>query len=168
MKYYTSRACAEKRWREVRRTRQARHHGRLSLLRHRPRRTRRRPGGIEKSPYLRGSALRQRRHNLGHALVLPTSHATSLYDMSSDLRAELFDEVARVARVMAAHLGAHGSTILQNNDSPDQVLFHVHVHVVPRYPGDAYLTPSGPPGLEIPRETRVEQAAALHAALRRG
>ena len=113
-------------------------------------------------------ALRQRRHNLGHVLVLPTSHATSLYDMSSDLRAELFDEVARVARVMSARLGAHGSTILQNNDSPDQVLFHVHVHVVPRYPGDEYLTPAGPPGLEIPRETRVEQAAGLRAALRRG
>jgi histidine triad (HIT) family protein len=113
-------------------------------------------------------ALRQRRNNLGHVLVLPTAHATSLYDMSSDLRTELFDEVARVAQVMSARLGAHGSTILQNNDSPDQVLFHVHVHVVPRYRDDAYLTPSGPPGVEIPREARVEQAAALRAALRRG
>ncbi len=109
-------------------------------------------------------ALRQWPDNPGHTLVLTTGHEADLVDLSQDLRAELFDQVARVAGVLPAAWEAIGTTVFQNNGSPGQTLFHLHVHVVPRFTGDGFLAPGGGAD-EVPRRTRVEQAEILRAAL---
>lgn len=108
-------------------------------------------------------ALRQWPANRGHMLVLPTTHATSLWDMDDGLRAELVGHVTRIAEVLPVAFDATGSTLIQNNNTPGQTLMHVHVHVVPRAAGDNFVMAAATVQ-EVPRGDRAAQAAAIRAA----
>jgi len=108
--------------------------------------------------------LRQRANNRGHALVLPVAHVPSLHDAAPELLAEVFDVVARVTRVVPDLYGAFGSTVFQNNSSPEDVLFHLHVHVVPRFDDDHFAMPD-PAVSRLPRDERLRQADGLGRAL---
>ncbi len=94
----------------------------------------------------------------GHLLVVPREHAADLHEISDDDLAA----VARTARDMAAkavdRLGAEGVNIIQNNGRAAwQTVFHYHVHVVPRWPGDPIELPWIPtPG----DEDEIKAAAA--------
>jgi histidine triad (HIT) family protein len=107
----------------------------------------------------------QRTNNLGHCLILPTMHVTSLHAASPDLLTELFDVVSQVTAAVRDAFGAPGSMVLQNNNVPDQTLFHLHVHVIPRSPGDGFTLPDNTK-LQIPFAVRAQQAAQLREILR--
>jgi histidine triad (HIT) family protein len=81
----------------------------------------------------------------GHSLVIPRTHAADIHDISSDdltACALLAKEVAGRAR---EHLGAAGVNILHSAGSAAwQVVFHFHIHVIPRYPGDPLRLPWTP------------------------
>lgn len=51
--------------------------------------------------------------------------------------------------IAQAAFGAMGTTVLNNNDAPDQVISHLHVHVIPRFEGD---------DLTIPNPARLRRA----------
>ncbi|WP_423463751.1 HIT family protein [Promicromonospora sp. MS192] len=74
----------------------------------------------------------------GHLLVIPKAHATDLLDVPpADLTA-----AARTAQVMARRvmevLGADGVNLVHaTGPVAGQTVFHVHLHVLPRYDGDA-------------------------------
>lgn len=94
----------------------------------------------------------------GHLLVVSREHAADVQAISdADLAA-----VARTARDLAARaldrLGADGVNIIQNNGRAAwQTVFHYHVHVVPRYPGDGIKLPWTPtPG----DDAEIKAAAA--------
>jgi histidine triad (HIT) family protein len=70
----------------------------------------------------------------GHSLVMPKKHYEKITDMTDDAVAELFSKVPLVARAIIATTGANGFNIGQNNGrSANQIIPHVHVHVIPRY-----------------------------------
>lgn len=81
----------------------------------------------------------------GHLLVVPRAHSTDLHDaVEADVVA-----VHLMARQMAARvaqrLGADGVNILQSNGPAAwQTVFHLHVHVIPRYDGDPLRLPWEP------------------------
>ena len=71
---------------------------------------------------------------LGHSLVMPKVHHEKIVDMSNDEVGALFSKVPVVARAILAATGADGFNIGQNNGkSANQIIPHVHVHVIPRY-----------------------------------
>lgn len=71
---------------------------------------------------------------LGHSLVMPKMHHEKIVDMSNDEVGALFSRVPVVARAILAATGADGFNIGQNNGkSANQIIPHVHVHVIPRY-----------------------------------
>jgi histidine triad (HIT) family protein len=105
-------------------------------------------------------ALRQRPRNRGHALVLPVGHVRNLHDAESGLLAEVMTVTARLTAAFAALYGANGSFVFQNNVEPDGLPFHLHVHAVPRFPGDDFRTPD-PASTEVPRAERLLQSQAL-------
>ena len=71
---------------------------------------------------------------LGHSLVMPKVHHEKIVDMSNDEVGALFSRVPAVARAILAATGADGFNIGQNNGkSANQIIPHVHVHVIPRY-----------------------------------
>lgn len=112
-------------------------------------------------------APRQRPANLGHALVLPRTHVTRIDAMDAAVLHDVYRTVGRVSLALRRAFGATGTLVFQNEDAPDQVLHHVHVHVVPRRPGDDFRLPATQKR-ELTREERRAQAAALRTALTHG
>ena len=82
----------------------------------------------------------------GHVLVISkTSRARNLLDIEPEELARVMDVATRVARAEVKALGIQGFQILQNNGAVGtQSVFHLHVHVIPRYPGVALLPAVGP------------------------
>jgi histidine triad (HIT) family protein len=72
----------------------------------------------------------------GHSLVIPKARARNILDADPDVLAELMKAVQVVARASKQAFDAHGVTIQQFNESAGgQVVFHLHVHVIPRFDG---------------------------------
>ena len=74
----------------------------------------------------------------GHLLVIPRSHAAALAGLDPDDAAHLM----RVAQRMAAAVRASGircegvNLFLADGEAAGQDVFHVHLHIIPRFPGD--------------------------------
>ena len=95
--------------------------------------------------------------------MVPVAHVTALHTLRRGLRSEVFEVVAQVTEASPRALGAAGTTVFSNQDAPDQPLRHLHVHVVPRHPGDDLTIPN-PVREPVPRELRAELAARLRRA----
>jgi histidine triad (HIT) family protein len=75
--------------------------------------------------------------NPGHALVVPPAHHENLYDLPPSDGHAVHDLVRAVAVAMRAAYGCEGVTVRQNNEpAGNQTVWHYHVHVFPRHPGD--------------------------------
>ncbi len=99
----------------------------------------------------------------GHALVIPKAPARNVLDVSPDDLAHVIKVAQRLARASMQVFGADGVTIQQFNESAGgQVVFHLHVHVIPRKEGVALKPPASEK--EKP-EVLAEQARKLAAAL---
>jgi histidine triad (HIT) family protein len=68
----------------------------------------------------------------GHTLVCPKEHGETIWDMSDEAIAELFRVASKVSKAAVAAVGADGFRFVQNNgEAANQVVAHVHVHVIP-------------------------------------
>lgn len=75
--------------------------------------------------------------NRGHLLVIPKRHYETVFEMPFKEAAHVFGVACFMAKVVKEALGAEGVNILQNNGRAAwQHVFHVHVHVIPRWIGD--------------------------------
>jgi len=99
----------------------------------------------------------------GHTLVLPKAPARNLLDVSPDDLAHVHQVAQKIAKAAMGVFGADGITIQQFNEGAGgQVVFHLHVHVIPRKAGQMMKPPASEK--EKP-ETLAEQAKKLAAAL---
>lgn len=99
----------------------------------------------------------------GHALVIPKAPARNLLDIAPDDLAHVMALAQKVARAAMTAFAADGITVQQFNESAGgQVVFHLHVHVIPRKEGVAMKPPASEK--EKP-EVLAEQAKRLAAAL---
>jgi histidine triad (HIT) family protein len=81
----------------------------------------------------------------GHTLVIPKVPARNILDIAPDDLARFVPVVQKVAVAAKAALQADGVTIIQFNEAAGgQVVFHLHFHVLPRWPGIALKPPGGP------------------------
>jgi histidine triad (HIT) family protein len=100
----------------------------------------------------------------GHTLVLPKAPARNLLDVESSDLAHVMQVTQKIARAAVTVFGAEGITIQQFNESAGgQVVFHLHVHVIPRKAG----VPMKPPA-SVKEDNAVlsDQALKLSAALK--
>ena len=68
----------------------------------------------------------------GHTLVCPKEHGETIWDMKEGDIAELFQVASRVSKAVVTAVGADGFRFVQNNgEAANQVVAHVHVHVIP-------------------------------------
>jgi len=73
----------------------------------------------------------------GHTLLVPKKHYAAIMEMSAEEVAALFRPVAALAAAVKAAVGADGINVLQNNGATaGQVVPHLHIHLIPRWPGD--------------------------------
>jgi histidine triad (HIT) family protein len=100
----------------------------------------------------------------GHVLVIPKTAARNLFDIAPEDLAELAKATQVVARAAKAGMAAEGLTIQQFNESAGgQVVFHIHVHVLPRWAGVALR----PPGNMGDPEAIARNAERIRAAIDR-
>jgi len=75
--------------------------------------------------------------NYGHTLVIPKVHYQNLLELPDELWMEMGQVSRRVAQALRATLSAQGFNIGMNNfEAAGQVVFHAHIHVIPRYFSD--------------------------------
>ena len=73
----------------------------------------------------------------GHALILPKAHAANIYEISDEMAAKAMVLAKKMATKMTDALGCDGFNIVQNNgEQAGQTVFHLHMHLIPRYEGD--------------------------------
>lgn len=73
----------------------------------------------------------------GHVIVLPKNHASNVFEISEEELSGAMIVAKKVAAMLKEKLGCDGVNILQNNgEVAGQTVFHLHVHVIPRYKGD--------------------------------
>lgn len=78
-------------------------------------------------------------NNPGHTLVVPKTHSRNLLDISEDSWLAVMRTVYKIAPVIKAAVGADGINIAMNNEpAAGQVVFHTHVHLIPRHEGDGF------------------------------
>lgn len=100
----------------------------------------------------------------GHTLVLPKAPARNILDIEPDDLAAVALAAQKIAKTAVKVFGADGVTVQQFNEGAGgQVVFHLHLHIIPRRAG----VPMKPPASEKERpEVLSEQALKLAAALK--
>lgn len=71
----------------------------------------------------------------GHTLLIPKKHVTDIFEYDSDLAAEVFARIPKIAQALEkAFSDMEGLNIVNNNkELAYQSVFHSHVHLIPRY-----------------------------------
>ena len=101
--------------------------------------------------------------NPGHVLVATKKQVETVLELDDELAGALFRTAARVARAVQREFRPDGITLLQaNRPAGWQTVPHVHLHVLPRHPGDGVelVWPRKEPSLAQLREL----AARIHVA----
>lgn len=69
----------------------------------------------------------------GHTLVVPKLEVANFHDLPADVLGQLAVAVARVAGGVVRAMGTpHYNLVVNNGAQAGQIIFHVHVHVIPR------------------------------------
>ncbi len=78
-------------------------------------------------------------NNVGHTLVIPKAPARNIFDIDTETLAAVMETVRKVAPAVRDAVGAAGVNINSNHEAPaGQVVFHLHMHIIPRFPDDGY------------------------------
>jgi histidine triad (HIT) family protein len=102
----------------------------------------------------------------GHTLVIPKAPARNILDISPEDFAHVARGAHRIAAAATPAFKADGITVQQFNEAAGgQVVFHLHMHVMPRHDGIALLPPAS---RKEDAKVLEENAAKLVAALKGG
>ncbi len=95
--------------------------------------------------------------NIGHTLIVPKTHATNLYETPDETVAHMMRIVKKLSIAIKSAVLADGINIEMNNDSvAGQIIFHTHIHVVPRFLNDGFTHWNGVRGY---RESEMAEVA---------
>ena len=73
----------------------------------------------------------------GHALIIPKRHVASFFDLSKEEQQDLLNLADWVKRIVEERYHPDGYNIGINvGEAAGQSIFHVHMHLIPRYKGD--------------------------------
>jgi histidine triad (HIT) family protein len=96
---------------------------------------------------------------LGHTLVIPRSHVADLWKIEPPLSDHLMTAVIHVGRAIQAALAPEGMNLITSaGEIAEQTVFHLHLHLVPRWPGDGFGAIWPPAGAN--KDLALEDAAA--------
>lgn len=80
----------------------------------------------------------------GHCLVIPKKPSRNIFDVDADSLAAVARTTQKLARAVVKAFSADGVTVQQFNEpAGGQVVFHLHVHVIPRFEGISLRPHSG-------------------------
>jgi histidine triad (HIT) family protein len=99
--------------------------------------------------------------NSGHVLIVPNRHAPYLADLEAEEGAQLF----RIAHRLSAAMRKSGVScegvnfFLADGEAAMQEVFHVHLHVFPRYAGDGFGLKFAPKYYQKPEREELNRVA---------
>jgi histidine triad (HIT) family protein len=100
----------------------------------------------------------------GHTLVIPKAPARNILDIAPEDFAHVARTAHKIARAAMTAFAADGITVQQFNEpAGGQVVFHLHMHVMPRQDGVALLPPAS---RKEDGKVLEQNAAKLAAALK--
>lgn len=77
--------------------------------------------------------------NTGHCLIVPKNHCENLMDMPEKDLMALAKTAQKVAKAISLSMGCEGVNLVMNNGKvAGQVVFHAHIHVIPRFKDDGH------------------------------
>lgn len=99
----------------------------------------------------------------GHTLVIPKAPARNILDINEEDYLHVARATRRIARAAMTAFKADGITVQQFNEAAGgQVVFHLHVHIMPRHDGIALLPPaSRKEAVKVLEDNATKLAAAL-------
>ena len=99
--------------------------------------------------------------NPGHVLVVPNRHAASLADLDAETGMRMFGIGQQVAAALrASGLRCEGVNLfLADGEAAGQEVFHLHLHVIPRYRGDGFGLRFGPANRTRPPRPELDRIA---------
>ncbi len=88
----------------------------------------------------------------GHVLIIPKKHAELLTELDDNLAAEMIILAKKVGKALRkSKLNCHAvNYIMSDGAEAGQRIFHVHMHIIPRYRGDGF-------GLRMPERDEEEE-----------
>ena len=101
--------------------------------------------------------------NSGHVLVVPNRHAAFLADLDEDTGAHMFRLAQRIAgSLRRSAIRCEGvNFFLADGEAAMQEVFHVHLHVFPRYTGDGFGLTFSPEYFHRPERSELDRVARL-------
>lgn len=73
----------------------------------------------------------------GHALIIPRRHVASFFDLTKDEQQDMLKLADSVKRIVDEKYHPDGYNVGINvGEAAGQSIFHVHMHLIPRYKGD--------------------------------
>ena len=100
--------------------------------------------------------------NSGHVLVVPKVHFKDLSDLPADIGAHLFQITQRIALSLPkTEVKNEGiDFFLAHGEAAGQEIFHVHLHIIPRFTGDGFGFRFGPNYANLPQRSELDAVAA--------
>ncbi len=73
----------------------------------------------------------------GHSLIIPKRHIASLFELTDDEKTCLFQHLSKAKTALDAEFKPDGYNVgINEGAAAGQTVFHLHVHLIPRYHGD--------------------------------
>ncbi len=108
--------------------------------------------------------------NPGHLLVIPKVHAAQLSELDPETGGHMFKVAMRIAEASRrSGIKCEGVNLfLADGEAAFQDVFHVHLHVIPRFSGDRFGLKLGPKyGIRPDRKELDEIAGKIGTAMSR-
>ncbi len=106
--------------------------------------------------------------NPGHLLVIPKTHAAQLSELNPAIGSHMFKVAMRIAKALRrSGIKCEGiNLLLSDGEAASQEIFHIHLHVIPRFIGDGFGWKIGPNyGLRPDRKELDEVADKIRTAM---
>ena len=77
--------------------------------------------------------------NPGHTLVIPKAHHVNTFEAPEETWIKMTASVKKVAHAIKQGMGINDLNIVMNNGKfAGQVIFHAHIHIIPRHENDGH------------------------------
>lgn len=101
---------------------------------------------------------------LGHTMIVPRQHVPDIWSVDEDTAGHLARATVRLAAAVREAVKPEGLNVIQSNGAAaTQSVFHLHVHLVPRWEGDA-IGPIWPQETDYPEVQKERAMAAVRRA----
>ena len=101
--------------------------------------------------------------NPGHTQVITKKHFETILDVPPNVLSEMIKVVQKISKTITETVNAHGFNInINTREAAGQAIFHIHIHIIPRFKNDGYKLW---PGKKVPKQELEKLAEKIRNSL---